>query len=698
MKRVIILLCGLVFCLFTTAAIADEGMWLFNNFPKDKVKAKYGVDVSQEWLDHLRLSSVRFNNGGSGSFVSSDGLTFTNHHVAAKCIEELSRGGKDYMQLGFYAHSQAEEARCPNLELNQLVGIEDVTAKVKDVVQSGMSAAQAGQAERAAMSGIEKECSATSSLRCDVVTLYAGELYQLYKYKKFTDVRLVFAPEFDTAFFGGDPDNFTYPRYDLDVTFFRVYENDKPAHLDNYLHWSPTGIKDKDVVFVAGNPGRTERLKTIAQLQFLRDVDYPARLDTSQRRIVALEKFSAASPENARIAKHDLFRYQNSKKAVAGYEAALKDAKLMARKMAAEQKARDEAASNGKLKAEGGDPWQAIAHAEDTYRENYLLLSYIEHLRGFDSQLAQFARDLVRGASQRSLPNGQRLREYRESALPSLEQNLFSNAPIYKALETAKLTDSFQQMDEDLSSDTAEVMKVLNFRKPAEVAKELIEGTRLDDVEVRKQLWAGGEPAIEASKDPLIVAMREIEPDALEVRHRYEDQVESVEKREGGEIVRLRFSSSGFTEPPDATFTLRLSYGQVKGYEERGKAVPYFTTIAGAYTHAAAHGNKPPFKLPSSWVKAKSKVKLTTPLDFVSTPDIIGGNSGSPTVDRQGDLVGIIFDGNLQSLRWAVEYDDQQGRSISVDTRAIQEALRNIYGATRLADELAAHGGSSAHD
>ena len=696
MRRVLIN-CGLVFCLLA-AALADEGMWLFNSFPKEKVKAKYGFDVSQEWLDHVRLASVRFNNGGSGSFVSSDGLTFTNHHVAAKCIEELSRTGKDYMQSGFYAHSQEEEARCPNLELNQLMGIEDVTAKVKEAVQPGMSVAQAGQAERAAMSGIEKECNASTGFRCDVVTLYAGELYHLYKYKKYTDVRLVFAPEFDTAFFGGDPDNFTYPRYDLDISFFRVYEKDKPAHLDNYFRWSQTGIKDKDVVFVAGNPGRTDRLKTIAQLHFLRDVDYPARLDTYQRRIAALEEFSAASAENARLAEHDLFRYQNSRKAVNGYEAALKDSKLMARKMAAEQKARDEATSGRELKGQGTDPWTAIAHAEDTYRENYLLLSYIERLRGFDSQLAQFARDLVRGASQRPLPNGQRLREYRESALPSLEQNLFSNAPIYKALEIAKLTNSFQQMDEDLSSDTAEVMKVLNFRKPAEVAKELIEGTKLDDVEVRKQLWAGGEAAIEASKDPLIVAMREIEPDALEVRHRYEDQVESVEKREGAEIVRFRFPSSGFTEPPDATFTLRLSYGQVKGYQEQGKAIPYFTTFAGAYTHAAVHRNKAPFKLPSSWVKAKPKVKLTTPLNFVSTADIIGGNSGSPTLDRQGDLVGIIFDGNLQSLRWEVDYEDQQARAISVDARGIQEALRNIYGATRLTDELAAHASSPAHE
>ena len=442
------------------------------------------------------------------------------------------------------------------------------------------------------------------------------------------------------------------------------------------------------MIFVSGNPGRTERLRTIAQLQFLRDVDYPSRLEAYRRRIVALKKFSLKSAEKARIAKQDLFRYQNSQKAVTGYLGAVKDAGLMAQKVASEQKARDAVASDPKLKAELGDPWTSIAHAMETYRENYLLLSYIERLRGFDTQLAQFARDLVRGTAQRSLPNGERLREYRDSALPSLEQNLFSTAPIYKSLEMAKLTDSFQQMDEDLSSDTAAVMKVLNFREPAKVAKELIVGTKLDDVKVRKQLWAGGDAAIAASTDPLIVVMREIEPDALEVRRRYEDQVDSVERREGGKTVRLQFSSAGVTRPPDATITLRLSYGRVEGYNEHGKAVPYFTTMAGAYAHAAAHGNKASFKLPASWMRSKSKLTLTTPLNFVSTADIIGGNSGSPVVDRQGNVVGIIFDGNIQSLRWAFDYDDEQGRAISVDARAIQMALRNIYGAARLADEL----------
>src|SRR5437660_8701349 len=333
MRRVLLCL-GLLSSLFIgSLATADEGMWLYNAFPKDKVKATYGFAPTQQWLDHVQLSSVRFNNGGSGSFVSPDGLTFTNHHVGAACIHELSSIGHDYMKTGFYAKTRAEEAKCPDLELNELVGIEDVTPKVKGAVKPGMSAADAGQAQRAAMSTIEKDCASSTGLRCDVVTFYSGEVYNLYKYKKYTDVRLVFAPEFDAAFFGGDADNFTYPRYDLDVTFFRVYENEKPANLANYLHWSRTGIKNKDLVFVSGNPGRTERLRTIAQLQFLRDVDYPSRLETYRRRIAALKKFSLQSPEKARIAKQDLFRYQNSQKALTGYLAAVKDAKLMAQKV-----------------------------------------------------------------------------------------------------------------------------------------------------------------------------------------------------------------------------------------------------------------------------------------------------------------------------------------------------------------------------
>ncbi|GAC1506345.1 MAG: S46 family peptidase [Terriglobales bacterium] len=667
-------------------------MWLYNAFPKAKVKAKYGFEPSQEWLDHVRLSSVRFNNGGSGSFVSPDGLTFTNHHVGAECIQQLSTGGKDYMKAGFYAHTREEEAKCPNLELNQLIGIEDVTAKVKSAIKPEGSSAEAGQSQHSAMAAIEKEC-AIGGLRCDVVTFYSGEVYHLYKYKKYTDVRLVFAPEFDAAFFGGDPDNFEYPRYDLDITFFRVYENDKPAHLDNYLRWSKAGVKEGELTFVSGHPGNTERLRTLSQLEYLRDVDYPSRLETYARRIALLKQFGTESPENARIAQEDIFGYENSQKAIKGYQGGLKDPQLMERKQADERNLRSHTSSDAKEKATHGDPWDAIAKAMNVQKEIYLPLTYIERRRGFNSDLASLARDLVRVTEEKTKPNGQRLREYTDSGLPSLEQHLFSTAPIYKFLETVTLADSLAQMRDAMGSDNPMVKKVLDGRTPEEVAKALIGGTKLDDVAVRKQLYEGGQAAIEASSDPLIVLMRSVDPDARAIRKKYDDEVDAVERSEGAKIAKARFSESGFTQPPDATFTLRLSYGAVKGYTENGKHIPFATNMGGAYQHANEHGNKPPFQLPESWIKAKSKLTLSTPFNFVSTSDIIGGNSGSPTINKAGEVVGIIFDGNIESLPWNFVYDDKVGRAVSVDSRGIQEALRKIYWATGLANELS--GGES---
>ncbi len=677
----------LMACLLCSVfTLADEGMWLFNAFPKQKVKAKYGFEPTQQWLDHVRLGSVRFNNGGSGSFVSADGLTFTNHHVGAVCIQQLSTGGHDYMKAGFYAKTPAEEAKCPNLELNQLVGIEDVTAKVNAAVKPAMTTAQVGQAQRAAMSSIEQDCAKSTGLRCDVVVLYSGEVYNLYKYKKYTDVRLVFAPEFDAAFFGGDPDNFTYPRYDLDITFFRVYENGKPAHVDNYLHWSPSGVKDGELVFVSGNPGSTGRLLTTAQLEYLRDVDYPSRLESYTRRINLLQNFGSQSAENARIAQEELFGLQNSFKAVTGYLGGLKDKQEM------DKKAADQEMQHAAFKAKNpnaADPWQEIASAVKVEKDIYLPLTYLERRRGYNSELATIARHLVRVTEEKTNPNGERLREYRDSALPSLEQQIFSTAPIYKSLETVTLGDSLAQMQQALGASNPDVQKSLNGKTPEEAAKEAIANTKLDDVAVRKQLYEGGKQAIEASTDPLIMMMRAIDPDARAVRKQFEDDVESVERRDGALIAKARFEKAGFTEPPDATFTLRLSYGAVKGYEEGGKNIPYFTTIGGAFKHEAEHGSKPPYQLPQSWIDAKSKLKLNTPLNYVSTADIIGGNSGSPTVNKNGEVVGIIFDGNIQSLVWNFFYDDKQARAVHVDSRGIIEALRDIYHADGLANELA---------
>jgi hypothetical protein len=686
MKRFFSVLLAFVF-IFSTLATADEGMWLYNEAPKDKIRAQYGFELTQQWLDHVRLSSVRFNNGGSGSFVSADGLTFTNHHVGAGCVQQLSTEGHDYIKTGFYAQTQADEAKCPNLELNQLVGIEDVTEKVNAGVKAAMSAAEAGQAQRAAMSQVEKDCSTTTGLRCDVVIFYSGQVYNLYKYKKYTDVRLVFAPEFDIAFFGGDPDNFTYPRYDLDITFFRVYESGKPAHLDNYLQWSRTGVKDGDLVFVSGHPGNTGRLLTMAQLEFLRDVQYPAALKLFGRRIALLQDFSKQSEENARIAKENIFSLQNSQKAITGYQSGLLDKTIMDTKAADEARLR--AAFRADPKNTGTtDPWDEIAQAIKVQQSIYPNLTYLERMRGFSSHLAQIARTLVRAAEEKPKPNSDRMREFRDSALPSLEQQLFSTEPIYKNLDTVLFTDSLSEMQDALGKENVDVQKVLQGKTPADAAKDMISNTKLDDVALRKQLYEGGQAAIDASNDPLIVALRTIEPSARAARKEFDDKVDSVVRRDGTIVAKARFAQSGFTQPPDATFTLRLSYGAVKGYQENGKSIPFETNMGGAYHHAAEHNNQPPYQLPESWMKSKGNLDLNTPLNFVSTPDIIGGNSGSPTVNKKGEVVGIIFDGNIESLPWNFAYSDVQGRAVSVDARGIQEALRKVYGATGLADEL----------
>jgi Peptidase S46 len=693
MKRFLAFLIPL---LFLVPLHADKGMWLFEAFPKDKVKAKYGFEVTQPWLDHVRLSSVRFNNGGSGEFVSPDGLVMTNQHIGQECLNGLSTKGKDLLQTGFYATTRAEEPRCPDLELNVLEKIEDVTQRVQGAAKAGMSPAEAGQAQRAEVSAIEKACTARSGLRCDVVTLYSGGMYHLYGYKKYTDVRLVFTPEFDIAFFGGDPDNFEYPSYHLDVTFFRVYENGQPAHLKDWLKWSPNGVKDGDLVFVSGYPGSTGRLLTMAQLEVLRDMVWPWRLMEYNARLRADQAYASQSAENARRAQEDIFDIENNIKRSKEYLGGLKNPKLMDKKRAEEDTLK-QFATEKKL----GDPWSQIQKAMDVERGIYKPLVYLDQRNGFRGDLAGFARTLVRGAQQRKLPNGGRLPEYRDSALPSLQQNLFSPAPIYKDFETVQLTESLDEMRQQLGADNPVIKRVLGEKTPEEVAKLLIEGTKLEDVALRKQLWNGGEAAVTASRDPLIELMRQVEPEALKVRKEYDDQVDSVERTRGAVLAKIRLEQGGLSEPPDATFTLRLSYGAIRGYIEDGRGtVPAgtklepWTTIGGAFKHASDHANKPPYKLPESWMKfapGKTEAKQldhNTPLNNVSTADITGGNSGSPLVNTKGELVGIIFDENMQALPSRYVYDDTLGRSISVDSRGIMEALRVVYGAKGLADEL----------
>jgi len=696
MKRRVLCAVALLF-VFCGLTWADEGMWLFNQPPKDRIKAKYGFELTEPWLHHVQTGSVRFNNGGSGSLVSADGLVFTNHHVGRVCLQQLSTAQKDYIKNGFYAKSQAEEGKCPDLELNVLMEIQDVTAQVQGAAKPNMSVAEQGQAIRAMQSQLESDCAKATGLRCDVVTLYAGGMYHLYKYKKYTDVRVVFAPEAQMAFFGGDADNFEFPRYDLDITFFRVYENDKPVHIDNFLQFSHSGMKDGDLVFVSGHPGSTERLLTMAQLKFLRDAGTPFTLDRLSNLNTALERFAAQSPENARVASDDIFGVENSLKAYKGRDHGLKDAELMGSKQAKEDALRKAVNADPKLKAEYGDVWDNIAGAVQKQRELLIPYTLFERNSAFVGELPKYARILVRVTEEKQKPSNDRLREYSDARLPSLEQQLFSTAPVYKSLDEMTMTASLHFMVKKLGADNPTVKKILNGQTPEQVAHNAIANTKLDDPAVRKQLYDGGPKAIAASNDSLIVLMRTVDPEARALRKEWDDQVQAVLIQNSTRLAKARFAVEGTGSYPDATFTLRLSYGTIAGYVDdgegivpKGTKVAPFTLMGGAYQHAAKHGNKGDYELPTSWKDAK--INLSTPFDYVSTADIIGGNSGSPTVDKKGEVVGIIFDGNIQSLPWDFAYEDRIGRAVHVDVRAIFEALHKIYHADGLANELW-HGG-----
>ena len=668
---------------------ADEGMWVFNNLPVKHLKEKYGFEPSKDWIARLRSAAVRFNNGGSGSFVSPNGLIMTNHHVGADTLQKISTKDHDYYKTGFHAKTTANEVKAPDLELNVLVGIEDVTDKVNAHVTKEMDDAAANVARRKAKADIEKASLDKSGLRSDVVTLYQGGQYHLYTYKTYTDVRLVFAPEFDIAFFGGDPDNFEFPRYDLDVCFFRAYENGKPAKVEHYLPWSPNGSKAGDLVFVAGHPGRTNRLNTLSHLLYLRDTQYPAQVKFLMDKEVFLQDFAKRGAEQARQSKEDLFSVQNSRKARIGGLEGLRDQAFMARKTADEKGLRDRIAADSKKKAAYGPAWDKLATAHKAAAELLLPFNFAERGLGLDSELFAVARTLVRLAEEDQKPNADRLREYVESARKSLELALFSDAPIYPEYEEAKLAHSLAYW-KSLAPDDAILQRILRGRSPQQAAKELIEGSKLADVSYRKELAAGGKKAILESKDPMIKLALAIDADAREIRKKREDQVEGVEAAQYALIAKAIFDDQGDKVYPDATFTLRLAFGTIKPYEDNGKQVPAYTMIGGAFTHAEAHGNLPPYQLPQSWITAKSQsqLKLNTPFDFVCTADIIGGNSGSPVVDRENRVVGLIFDGNIQSLVLDFGYDDQHARAVSVDSRAIVESLRSVYHAEDLLKEL----------
>jgi hypothetical protein len=686
-SRICLLLAVPVLAAAAGSAGADEGMWLFNKPPSEYLEKHHQFKPTDKWLEHVQKSSVRFNVGGSASFVSPDGLVMTNHHVGSDAIQKLSTPQHDYMRNGFLARTREEELKCTDQELNVLMSIEDVTREVEAAVKPGMSNEEAAKARRAVIAKIEEKSFKETKLRSDVVTLYNGFQYHLYRYKKYTDVRLVFAPEKQIAFFGGDPDNFEFPRYDFDVSFFRVYEDGKPAKIENYLKWSKDGARDDELVFVSGHPGRTERNNTVAELLYLRDRGYPSVLDRLFRWEVLLSVYSGRSEENARRAQEELFGIQNSRKAYVGELAGLMDPSLMARKKEAEEELRAKVILDSKLK-DARDAWDRLAEAQKVRGANAKKYISLEGGAGFHCTLFGIARHLLRAGEERAKPNTERLPEYREDKLESLKQELFSDEPIYDDLEQLQLADGLTFLAEQLGYQNELVQKVLAGKGPQDRAAELIKGTKLKDIEARKKLFEGGKKAVAAADDPLIALARLVDPAAREVRKVLETQVEEVKKQAHNQIAKARYAIEGANTYPDATFTLRLSFGVVKGYEEGGKHIPAFTDFAGLYKRAEEHKFKEPFDLPKSWLDGKDRLNLKTPLNFVCTADIIGGNSGSPVINREGELVGIIFDGNLQSLVLNFVYTEEQARALAVDSRGIIEGLSKIYEAKDLVAEL----------
>jgi hypothetical protein len=663
---------------------AEEGMWTFDNPPLKQLAAKYNFHPSQAWLDHLRLSSVRFMDGGSGSFVSPNGLVLTNHHVARGQLQKNSTAEHDYVRDGFYAATQDQEMKSPDLEVNVLVGMQDVTARVQDAANGISDAAKAEKARDAEIAAIEKESKDKTGLRSDVVSFYSGGEYWLYTYKAYRDVRIVFAPEQQAAFFGGDPDNFTYPRYDLDMAIFRIYENGKPINSENYLKWSAKGAAPGELVFVSGHPGATARDETVAELLLDRDVRGPAMIEYLQHRIAAAQAFAAQSTENQRLVSTLIFGLQNSLKVYLGRRDALADPAILTKKQSEEADFRSKVNANKEWKKAYGKAWVDISRAVEKMKPEM----NGQIFRRTDSRLFTIALQIVQYVTEIKKPDGERLPQYHEAGLESLNQQMMSPAKIYPSTEKLYMTTALKLAQEKLGKDDAYVQAILQGSDVDATVNSLVDGTKLADPAFRKSLIDGGEAAVAASTDPMIVAARRVDPINRQIYLRIRNTISSVLTPAGEKLGKARFLIYGKDAYPDATFTLRLSYGAVDGFPYNGTIAPPFTTFYGLYDRAASFSNKPPFELTPKEAAGRDKLDLSTPLDFVTTNDIIGGNSGSPVVNRDGELVGLVFDGNIKSLAGDFVYDGTKNRTVAVHSSGMIEGLRKLYGADALADEL----------
>ena len=675
-------------------ASADEGMWTFNHFPVQAVRQKYGFEATPSWLDHLRLSSMRLAGGCSASVVSPHGLVMTNHHCARGCIETVSDGvRKDYDRDGFLARTPEAELRCPGMELNQLIEIVDVTGRVQNATRD-IAADRFADTQKRVTTEIEKQCATSDELRCEVVSLYRGGRYELYRYRRLQDIRLVFAPEGAIAFFGGDPDNFMFPRYDLDVTFLRIHGRDgRPLPTEHFLAWSDGSLREGDLTFVSGHPGGTSRSKTLAQIDDERDMRLPWTMNSVAELRGYLTQYQQRGAEQRRHSTQQLAEVENRLKLMKGQHAALADAAFHAQLARGEQALRARVAADPTLERAYGPVWERIATL--VRHEQALRIEYTVLERGPASRLFEIARGLVRHADEAGKPNGERLKEYSDARLPQFRQSMLAGRPIYDELEIATLSWSLAKLRENLGPDHPTVRRILGRRSPAEVAATAVEGSRLKDLRTdaasnavggyRMALYSGGKGAIDASDDPMIGLARAYDGDARAIRRRVETEVEGPLQAQQELLARARAAVLGSDTYPDATFTLRLSFGSVQGYTEGERAVRPFTKIGGAFER---HTGAEPFALPDSWLAAKAQLRLDLPMNFVTTNDIIGGNSGSPMVNQRAEIVGLVFDGNIQSLGGNFGYDAAHNRTVAVHSAALLEALDKVYGARSLIEEL----------
>jgi len=678
--------CLLLLAIHSYPAKADEGMWLLDNFPCDRVEKLYGFRPDQQWLDRVRLSAVRLAQGCSAGFVSPRGLVQTNHHCAEECLEQISTSEKDLFTTGFYAKEEKDEAKCAEFELDQLIGIGDVTARVRDAIE-GKAGEAFTEAKRAVKAAIAKECSGgNDALRCDVVELYEGGIYNLYKYRRFQDVRLVFAPEQAIAFFGGDPDNFEFPRYDLDVSYLRVYQDGKPLDTAaNYFPYAPEDVKPGDLTFTVGNPGSTQRLDTVAELEYDRDATLPRSLFRLSELRGLLTEFRTKGAEEKRIATGRLFSVENSLKARKGQFEALVDPALIAANTKDEKELRAKVDEDPALKAEAGAAWDTIRDTLKRWKPKSERYAYTEGHSAFNTSLFSDAIALVRYPAEKAKPDEKRLPEYTDANFPAIKQSILADRPFYPELEKLTLTFSLTKLREALGPDDPFVRKVLGKKSPEELGNELVDGSRLRDVAVRKALLEGGQAAVEASSDPIIAMARLLDPDFRAVRKDYEDNFAAPLHKAHSAIARARFKVFETSIDPDATFTMRISYGAVIGYWQDDKFIDPITRIGGLFERATS---APPYKLPESWIAARPVLNMDQPMNFVTTNDIIGGNSGSPVINKAGEIVGLIFDGNIQSLGGDFGFDPAVNRAVAVNVGALREALTKVYHADRIAAEL----------